>query len=218
MLAVPLRIQQIYSSSSRLGRFLRPHSSVSSSFRHYNEQFLVSLHSWKLTHQPREPTLHWNPRFRTSQPVDAENDSSTENWDLWFDKEKQKTHSFLFDQSYLFEFSMPKRRRDSSPIIEEIRKKPHHHHHHHHHRVSLNHEKLPKRLWSNTDYEHRLATSHHEHFRFHLISYNILAQRLIEDNPFLYENCHEPHLYWNRRRDQLLNEILKQNADVKRNL
>jgi mRNA deadenylase 3'-5' endonuclease subunit Ccr4 len=78
----------------------------------------------------------------------------------------------------------------------------------------LDREKLPKRLWSMTNYENHLTTSHHEHFLFRLISYNILAQRLIEDNPFLYENCHEHHLFWNRRRDRLINEILNQNADV----
>lgn len=80
--------------------------------------------------------------------------------------------------------------------------------------IRLDREKLPKRLWSMTDYEDRLKTSHHEHFLFRLISYNILAQRLIEDNPFLYENCQEHHLFWNRRRDRLFNEILDQNADV----
>lgn len=109
----------------RIIRFLRPLSTISSSFHNNTDSFVFSLHTWKLTHQPREPTLHSNPRFRISIANQIENDSSTENWDLWFEKEKQRTNSFLDDQIYPLEFPMPKRQRDSSTSIEQIRKKAH---------------------------------------------------------------------------------------------
>lgn len=73
---------------------------------------------------------------------------------------------------------------------------------------------LPKRLWSHTAYDEHVPKSRYHHFNFHIISYNILAQKLIEDNPFLYDDCLDNNLEWNRRSERLLNEILKQNADV----
>ncbi len=73
---------------------------------------------------------------------------------------------------------------------------------------------LPKRLWSSTIYEQHLLKSRYHHFNFHIISYNILAQKLIEDNPSLYDDCLKNHLEWNHRKDRLLREILKQDADA----
>lgn len=121
MINATARLEQL----RRVVRFVRPLSTISSSFHNNTELFVFSLHTWKLTHRPREPTLHWNPRFRISKSNQTENDLSTENWDSWFDKEKQKTNSFLDDQVYLLEFPMPKRQRDSSPSIEPHRKKAH---------------------------------------------------------------------------------------------
>ena len=73
---------------------------------------------------------------------------------------------------------------------------------------------LPKRTWSNTIYEEHLIKSRYHHFNFHIISYNILAQKLIEDNPFLYDDCLNNDLHWHRRKERLLKEILRQDADV----
>jgi len=70
-------------------------------------------------------------------------------------------------------------------------------------------------MWSNTIYEEHLTKSRYHHFNFHIISYNILAQKLIETNPLLYDDCLESNLEWNRRKERLLREILKQDADVK---
>ncbi len=69
-------------------------------------------------------------------------------------------------------------------------------------------------MWSHTNYDEHLIKSHYYHFNFHIISYNILAQKLIDDNPFLYDDCLESNLDWNRRKERLLQEILKQDADV----
>lgn len=69
-------------------------------------------------------------------------------------------------------------------------------------------------MWWHTGYEERLERSHYRHFNFHIISYNILAQQLIEDNPFLYDDCVDENLHWNRRKERLLHEIFKQDADV----
>ena len=92
----------IYPSSQRLTRSLLFKSSIPSSTRQYHHsedqpqfsQFLVSLHSWKLTHQPREPNLQWNSRFRPQQQIKVEeHDQPSENWDLWF-QQHQSLQSF----------------------------------------------------------------------------------------------------------------------------
>ncbi|CAN8000640.1 unnamed protein product, partial [Ixodes hexagonus] len=49
---------------------------------------------------------------------------------------------------------------------------------------------------------------------FTLMSYNILAQGLLEDNLYLYQHCPEHLLYWPLRRDNLLAEIRQANADI----
>ena len=63
-------------------------------------------------------------------------------------------------------------------------------------------------------YKDHLMKSRYYHFTFHIISYNILAQRLIEDNRSLYDDCFKDDLEWKRRKELLLREILNQNADV----
>lgn len=73
---------------------------------------------------------------------------------------------------------------------------------------------MPYRTWSNTAYEQIFRRFHQEHFKFHLVCYNILAQPLLEDNPFLYVNCFRNNLTWYRRKDRLFRELLRQDADV----
>ena len=139
MLAFAAR-SHIYFSPHRLTRSLLSSSLSLSSIRLFNstaqpqwKDLAIIGHSWKLTHQPREPKLHWNSRFR-SQPeqsqFDLEEDSSAENWDLWFQQfEKpsllplsQRSNSCSPDQLYFLDssasISMSKRLRDASPSIE----------------------------------------------------------------------------------------------------
>lgn len=132
----------IYSSSQRLTRLSLFNTSIPSNIRqyHYSEKqttqpqfshYLVSLHSWKLTHQPREPSLHWNPRFRQQQQQQLqieteEQNQSSENWDLWFQQHQtlsilpfsQQNNLFSEDKLYFLDFphstTMPKRQRESS--------------------------------------------------------------------------------------------------------
>ncbi len=146
MLTLVARIN-IYSSSQRLTRSLLFHSSISSNIRQYHHSegqstqpqfshYLVSLHSWKLTHQPREPSLHWNSRFRPQQQIEVEeHDQPSENWDLWFQQHQsppllpfsQRNNSFSQDQLYFLDYpystSMPKRTRESSSSIDRSNKR-----------------------------------------------------------------------------------------------
>lgn len=47
-----------------------------------------------------------------------------------------------------------------------------------------------------------------------VMSYNVLAQDLLESHPYLYQACHEAALDWKYRRQNLLKEIELSNADV----
>ncbi|CAF1386211.1 unnamed protein product [Adineta ricciae] len=85
------------------------------------------------------------------------------------------------------------------------------------HRYPLNQpleKHLPYRLWSNTTYQDVFRRDHQEHFKFHLVCYNILSQNLLEDNSFLYQNCYKNNLKWYKRKDRLLRELLRQDADI----
>uniref|UniRef100_A0A224ZAC8 Transcriptional effector ccr4 related protein n=1 Tax=Rhipicephalus zambeziensis TaxID=60191 RepID=A0A224ZAC8_9ACAR len=49
---------------------------------------------------------------------------------------------------------------------------------------------------------------------FTVMSYNVLAQGLLEDNPYLYQHCHEDVLQWPLRRQNLLAELREISADI----
>lgn len=49
---------------------------------------------------------------------------------------------------------------------------------------------------------------------FYLVSYNILAQQLLESNDYLYQHCDPEILSWAYRRKNLLNELKNFNSDV----
>ncbi|XP_077522135.1 protein angel isoform X1 [Amblyomma americanum] len=49
---------------------------------------------------------------------------------------------------------------------------------------------------------------------FTVLSYNVLAQGLLEDNPYLYQHCSEEVLQWPLRRQNLLSELREANADI----
>lgn len=59
-----------------------------------------------------------------------------------------------------------------------------------------------------------LFLAKHKSFDFSLLSYNILAQNLLEKNDFLYDWSDSRVLSWEYRRQLLLNEIKQLNADV----
>ncbi|XP_077537883.1 protein angel isoform X1 [Haemaphysalis longicornis] len=49
---------------------------------------------------------------------------------------------------------------------------------------------------------------------FTVLSYNVLAQGLLEDNPYLYQHCRQEVLSWPLRRHNLLAELREADADV----
>ncbi len=73
---------------------------------------------------------------------------------------------------------------------------------------------LSNRMWLNTSYQEHFRQAHQRYFKFHLVCYNILAQILLEENLFLYENSFRNNLKWYRRKDRLIREFLRQDADV----
>lgn len=50
---------------------------------------------------------------------------------------------------------------------------------------------------------------------FSVMSYNVLAQCLLEDNFHLYEHCDPRVLSWDYRRRRLLKEFIAADADVR---
>lgn len=149
MLTLIIR-HNLHFSSQRIPRILLPNIPTSSRHRQYNynpsvnldskvTQYLVSLHSWKLTHKPREPTLHWNPRFRQQQQqqlfetTEKEEHLSIEQWDSWFEQKPSinlncpKDNLIVEDQLYFLNnlniTSMPKRSRESSVSIDKPNKR-----------------------------------------------------------------------------------------------
>lgn len=145
MLTLAARIHN-YSSSHRLICSLLFKPSTSPTTRQYYHRenqsnqgdfnhFLVSLYSWRLIHQPHEPTLHWNSRFRPQQqqqPIELEEqDQPNINWDLWIQQQKQSSrlvpfsqrdNSFSEDQLYFLDppssIPMPKRSREHTSIVD----------------------------------------------------------------------------------------------------
>jgi len=57
-------------------------------------------------------------------------------------------------------------------------------------------------------------TNYNKSFDFSLLSYNVLAQELLENNAFLYDWSDAQVLNWEYRRQLLLNEIKEFNADI----
>ena len=137
MLILVARIN-IYSFSHRLTRSLLSKYSVSSNNRQYYHSesettqsqfsdYLINLHSWKLTHRPHQPTLHWSSRFRQQFEIGDEEEQLSVDWDSWFQQHQSSTLILLSQQNHnlssqdqlpcvnLIQLtSMPKRSRESS--------------------------------------------------------------------------------------------------------
>lgn len=65
-----------------------------------------------------------------------------------------------------------------------------------------------------TMFPEKLASNSEESFILRLLSFNILAQYLLETYPFLYKEHDKWALYWNIRRQLLLQEIIEAQANV----
>ena len=102
-------------------------------------QIVIGLYSSRLTHQPHEPTLHWNSRFRPqNQSIEIEeHDQSSINWDSWIQHQSprilpfsQRDNSFSDDQLYFLDFplstTMPKRSREHTSTVDLPNKREKH--------------------------------------------------------------------------------------------
>lgn len=69
-------------------------------------------------------------------------------------------------------------------------------------------------MWLNTNYQNYFQKNQQNFFRIHLVCYNILAQNLLNDNMILYQNCSHQNLKWYKRKDRLLRELFRQDADI----
>jgi len=69
-------------------------------------------------------------------------------------------------------------------------------------------------MWLNTPYQEYFHKAHQQYFKIHIVCYNILSQLLLEDNFYLYNNCFKTNLKWYKRKDRLLRELLRQDADI----
>ncbi|XP_064602592.1 protein angel homolog 2-like isoform X2 [Liolophura sinensis] len=47
-----------------------------------------------------------------------------------------------------------------------------------------------------------------------VLSYNVLSQRLLEDNSFLYPHCYDDALDWNKRKTRIMDELVSCQPDV----
>lgn len=76
----------------------------------------------------------------------------------------------------------------------------------------MSHKKLTMRI--NYVFIHFNFSAKHKSSDFSLLSYNVLAQELLEKNSFLYNWSDGSVLKWEYRRSILFDEIRQFNADV----
>ncbi|XP_061098354.1 protein angel homolog 2 isoform X2 [Conger conger] len=72
------------------------------------------------------------------------------------------------------------------------------------------------RQWEELSHLHKHRSKSHgaKPFEFSVMSYNILAQQLLQENPYLYKHCHSSILDWNYRFPNILKELKIHNADI----
>ncbi|XP_072121253.1 protein angel homolog 2 isoform X2 [Mobula birostris] len=83
--------------------------------------------------------------------------------------------------------------------------------------VHRNWEDLTSLYKNNQDTSESKGTSNgkqKEAFDFSVLSYNILAQDLLEDNSHLYRHCSQPLLQWGFRFSNILKELKQLDADI----
>lgn len=142
---------------------------------------------WKLTHEPHTPNIRKTDLSSIEDKQHCDDTLPVDNWDWWFETKNYSLMNFTLKRSATS---------DDLPLRK------------------MRYQNLPKRNWTTTDYKQRIKNSHFEHFSFRILSYNILAQQLIQDNRNLYSYCTNYDLDWLQRRDRLLDEIIYHNADV----
>lgn len=52
-------------------------------------------------------------------------------------------------------------------------------------------------------------------FQFKVMSYNVLAQYLLECHPYLYTDCYPKNLKWKVRASKIYDEVLSMSPDVR---
>ncbi|CAF0775888.1 unnamed protein product [Brachionus calyciflorus] len=79
----------------------------------------------------------------------------------------------------------------------------------------------PRRHWQLTPLGEQIQkikftpdSKFYDSFQFKIASYNLLAQDLLEDNFYLYENLNKKYLSWDYRKHNILEEIKKLNAHI----
>jgi mRNA deadenylase 3'-5' endonuclease subunit Ccr4 len=70
--------------------------------------------------------------------------------------------------------------------------------------------RAPKRPLVETNKEVRVKDSTH----LSVVSYNLLAQDLLDSNEYLYTHCPQEQLAWDYRKDNLLDDLKQSSADV----
>lgn len=76
--------------------------------------------------------------------------------------------------------------------------------------LSLPKHRHPKRPLVEVKREVKVKRSTH----LSVVSYNLLAQDLIEKNLHLYQQCSSEHLKWEFRKHNLINDLTESSADV----
>lgn len=82
---------------------------------------------------------------------------------------------------------------------------------------AIRHKLQRYRYWNPTELGRQLANPAMRRkgdLAFSLMSYNILAQGLLEGNDFLYSHCRPDVLIWDHRKKNLLEEMSKADADI----
>ncbi|XP_002739940.2 protein angel homolog 2-like [Saccoglossus kowalevskii] len=79
---------------------------------------------------------------------------------------------------------------------------------------AVNNPEFYRRDWIYTDIGKEHIRKRKPGIEFSIMSYNVLAQRLIEMNMFLYPHCNEDILKWEYRKNNLMKEIKELQADI----
>ncbi|CAF3405917.1 unnamed protein product [Rotaria sp. Silwood1] len=161
-----------------------------SNFRRLQPHTLQYSNNYRSSRASHEPNFHRNPRFSHEENNEMEQESNQNSYSTYH----QSPFPLLVPSSEHMEKSNQRQRND----------RPFHHIENH----------LSYRIWSNTANQQYFRRYPQQHFKFHLVCYNILSQALLEDNRFLYVNCLRNNLKWYRRKDRLFRELLRQDADI----
>ena len=87
--------------------------------------------------------------------------------------------------------------------------------------VRMREERVRRRLcsmrnWEYTQLGKQLEKQKHNHqaVQFTILSYNVLAQELLEEHTYLYKRVEQDALMWEKRAGRILREVVDCDADV----